>query len=654
MGKDVIIRGETYNGVGKVNLLTANGSANFYDVSGALCTITAEYDEVEEYDEVYTSDKTAQEVYDALAVGINPVFRFHNLLDTDAYIYASLTKLESTEDGEELTLSSFQTDAMIADTLSDYFTLTVHGEPPAEGTTVSDTMVHVTDALAAPAVALLTEINYVQSGTGDPSPDNIRPINGWTGVNIRRTGANIWGGDTLAEAFRGATGFSKSEATKTITFQRTSTSPYHHTLCKLPFRENTRYTIIFRYSNSGNNNSIKVAYSNGTYDSYSLTNSNGEKASAYVVTRADRTLTELWIGYTDIALTTIYYEESGIIEGVLTDEDFEAYSAENYRFAFRGSVNAFAPDQFAGYPSPTNVYAITPGLTFARDDSTTLTVYGGTFEINADGTGTITETLAGRHASDLTWTQNSSNNHTFNGEGFTDRMLRIDANARNDCFCDSYRWYTSSTVASQSSGAALANASSGTLAARSRIYLSDDRFNGVAAFAASFSTYDPLFVLPLETPVTYNLSATEVIRVCTALGLVYVSSETVFGGELDATSGTLTVTHGEIASYAGETLPGEWISDRDVYAAGTTPTTGAQVVYELATPQTYTLTPTEVTLLLGTNNVWSDTGDTTLTYLADGRVNSLTALNMLLGGMYEPSSDVTDKEALSIIMGETE
>lgn len=51
MGKDVIIRGETYNGVGKVNLLTANGSANFYDVSGALCTITAEYDEVEEYDE---------------------------------------------------------------------------------------------------------------------------------------------------------------------------------------------------------------------------------------------------------------------------------------------------------------------------------------------------------------------------------------------------------------------------------------------------------------------------------------------------------------------------------------------------------------------------------------------------------------------------
>jgi hypothetical protein len=34
-----------------------------------------------------------------------------------------------------------------------------------------------------------------------------------------------------------------------------------------------------------------------------------------------------------------------------------------------------------------------------------------------------------------------------------------------------------------------------------------------------------------------------------------------------------------------------------------------QAVYELATPQTYQLTPTQVKSLLGTNNVWADTGD---------------------------------------------
>lgn len=41
-----------------------------------------------------------------------------------------------------------------------------------------------------------------------------------------------------------------------------------------------------------------------------------------------------------------------------------------------------------------------------------------------------------------------------------------------------------------------------------------------------------------------------------------------------------------------------------------------QVVYELANPQTIQLTPQQVQLLLGTNNVWSD-GDVTLVYNAD-------------------------------------
>lgn len=68
----------------------------------------------------------------------------------------------------------------------------------------------------------------------------------------------------------------------------------------------------------------------------------------------------------------------------------------------------------------------------------------------------------------------------------------------------------------------------------------------------------------------------------------------VWGGALDTASGSLTVTDAEIASYAGETLPGEWISDRDAYAAGAAPTTGAQVVYRLADPITYQLTRAEV------------------------------------------------------------
>jgi len=88
---------------------------------------------------------------------------------------------------------------------------------------------------------------------------------------------------------------------------------------------------------------------------------------------------------------------------------------------------------------------------------------------------------------------------------------------------------------------------------------------------------------------------------------------TVYGGTLDVTTGVLTVEWENIDSYAGETLPGEWISDRDVYASGTTPTTGAQVAYELATPTTVQLTAQDVETLTGINNVWSDSGDVTVT-----------------------------------------
>ncbi len=42
-----------------------------------------------------------------------------------------------------------------------------------------------------PVKALTVNITPVQTGSGDPSPDNVRPISGWTGANIARTGKNL-------------------------------------------------------------------------------------------------------------------------------------------------------------------------------------------------------------------------------------------------------------------------------------------------------------------------------------------------------------------------------------------------------------------------------------------------------------------------------
>ena len=83
---------------------------------------------------------------------------------------------------------------------------------------------------------------------------------------------------------------------------------------------------------------------------------------------------------------------------------------------------------------------------------------------------------------------------------------------------------------------------------------------------------------------------------------------------------------------------------------------GVQLVYKLATPIVYDLTPTQIELFAGENNIWSD-GEMTLTYLADGNASDEEALNILLGGRYvnnHGEDEPTDREALNIILGENE
>lgn len=55
------------------------------------------------------------------------------------------------------------------------------------------------------------------------------------------------------------------------------------------------------------------------------------------------------------------------------------------------------------------------------------------------------------------------------------------------------------------------------------------------------------------------------------------------------------------------------IAEANAWAGDNTP----KVVYELATPIVYDLTPTEVSTLLGTNNIFADCGDSTVDYYAD-------------------------------------
>lgn len=151
---------------------------------------------------------------------------------------------------------------------------------------------------------------------------------------------------------------------------------------------------------------------------------------------------------------------------------------------------------------------------------------------------------------------------------------------------------------------------------------------------------------------------------------------TVYGGTLDVVSGVLTVTHGYLNCNGSE----NWQADSSRYTIGVsgsyregytripvTSNEGAfgtgssvgtiflsntqlyyypptsvtsladfktwlasnnlQVVYPLATPQTYQLPPTEIQTLLGENNVWADSGDVSVVYVRDLNI----AINNLIG-----------------------
>ena len=58
--------------------------------------------------------------------------------------------------------------------------------------TISGNVVNFSDgADGLPLESLVVLIVGVQSGSGNPSPDNIRPISGWTGCNISHSGADV-------------------------------------------------------------------------------------------------------------------------------------------------------------------------------------------------------------------------------------------------------------------------------------------------------------------------------------------------------------------------------------------------------------------------------------------------------------------------------
>lgn len=358
----------------------------------------------------------------------------------------------------------------------------------------SGAMAAVPDAAARSALSVQSAIEHVQSGTGDPSPDNVRPINGWDAVTLDRTGANLLGGMHLAEILREQAGATIDTSAGTVRFSADNLLASPALIRNNPFKPGQVYTVIL-YGRNVNTNypatNIAVGYTDGTYIPLSFPSSG---ADAYAVhhTAAGKTVRSIF-AISAAGETILYYGMCGVFEGAVTADTM---------IPSRGMrLSAALPE----------------------------TVYGGTLDWT-NGLLTVTH-----------------HKITFDGVTVGAMVDETDPGATTYAYING--WNMSKPV--KNGGNAYPN----------------------KIRSASTSTV-LAFGLPRElTGVTDTDNATTVVSKYNAVLKQWYD--------------------------AGEPL---------------------EIVYEIATPYTIQLDPQTLPLLQGLNNAWSDTGDTTVNYIADTKL----------------------------------
>lgn len=400
--------------------------------------------------------------------------------------------------------------------------------------------------------SLKVNIDAVQSGSGDPSSSNIRPISGWSGVDIRQAQENLWGGEEMmndikAVVVSSSTGTAANNV-RYIQYSPSSTSMPDSSLLingkytrgNVKFKENTQYTfVISAQKNSYTSVGLMVGYTDGTYESVPALDTTGVKRTVTYVTTAGKT-----VRYLENTLpsgtVTLYVDQWGIFEGIYNPE-----------------VSAFK--QYVGkstvikWPEVGTIYGGVLDVTKGE-----LTVTHGQIE-SYDG-----EMLPGSWISDrdaptsVTYTDITSGLTIVTGG--TSSTVGSTIN-----LTDSDRWQRTSFVP----------------------------IPGQVYRITVSKCQDPQswsYITPVDnqnialdnTLTSYTLpEAGEIFSKCIAfdssVAMVYVKS---------ANGGTLTV---------------EMVNNG-------TPTTGAQVVYELETPVVYKIAPTQITMYDGLNTLWANTG----------------------------------------------
>lgn len=311
-----------------------------------------------------------------------------------------------------------------------------------------------------PVKSLSVAVEAVQSGSGDPSPSNVRPISGWDAVTVMRTGKNLFQNKSGESPYTssGITFHYNDDGTMTINGTASAnvySRSYAFNTFHLPAGT---YTVSIWVDGSMlNNNDIRVRVGEGAPDyGYKTITVNGKQ--------------------------TVTLDKSG-----------------DYSFAPMVSNGATFSNAIVGIQVE-NGNAVTE---FANpsDDTYTIplpqTVYGGTLDV---ATGVLTVDKVVKDLGTLTWTLTNSTLHFFRTTGLSDHQATDGINY----LCSAYQAVSSSMAA-----AAMPDKScNGNTTVGAYFYIRDTDHSDAASLKASLNGVQLIY--EVENPQTIQLTPTEV------------------------------------------------------------------------------------------------------------------------------------------------
>lgn len=342
-----------------------------------------------------------------------------------------------------------------------------------------------------PIVEGIFNIEPNQEGSGDPTPSNVRPISGFTGMDITRRGKNFLDQDTLYLGYKQADGsfLGLGSDFNTIYFyipeELVGKQLTFSALIKIPTGSTISNPRVSARVDNANVNGNAITSSDYTLSSVTFT----------PTSTSDR----LRITYGSNGSSEVQFKDV-MLELGSTATTFEAYQ--------------------------------TPTIKSINWTDSAGTVYGG--ELNLT-TGVLTVTFKMVNLFGRDWDSGSPNQDGY------------------------IRFVNHTSIGDKANGY---NLYCNILPVKSTLIPSSPTTIGISGYSGNANIY------------------------------MAISS--------DMLTGDLSTNEGRNTAFK------DWISAN-----------GLQILYELATPITYQLTPQELTTLLGTNNIWSNTGDSEIKYRAD-------------------------------------